>query len=97
MGKLRHKIFLLFVISSAFAQNANQYEPIIAEDCSDCCGFNLPLPCHPPVCAYNAPDVIDTFCGYDVIVSATYLLWEAKQEGLELGHICREYKIVIQL
>lgn len=82
---------LLFIVTNyAYTDSHNQYEPIACDTCNeDCCGFRLPLPCHPPVCAYNAPDVTDTFCSYDVVLNGSYLLWAAKEDNLELGHIHR--------
>ena len=87
MTRFWRSFLSLLITTAAFADNTNLYEPLVTQGCdTDCCGFTLPLPCHPPVCAYNAADVIDTFCPYDVIVSATYLYWQAMQEGLEIGH-----------
>lgn len=55
------------------------------EPCKPCCTDVVKIgePCN---CAYNAPARIDPLCGWDVWVSASFLYWQAKEKGLDLGY-----------
>ena len=55
-----------------------------APPCKPCCE-ETPLTLEPCNCAYNAPARVDTACGWDTWGSVTFLYWQAKEKGLDLG------------
>lgn len=54
------------------------------EPCKPCC-TEVPKTGEPCNCAYNAPARIDPACGWDAWLSGTFLYWQAKEKGLDLG------------
>jgi len=57
--------------------------------CSPCCcePCDFVPPCPPDQCAYNAPDIIDIKCGWDVFVKGSFVYFQAKEENLEFMEI----------
>ena len=55
------------------------------EPCKPCC-TEVPSTGEPCNCAYNAPARIDPACGWDMWVTGSFIYWQAKEKGLELGY-----------
>jgi hypothetical protein len=55
------------------------------EPCTPCC-TEVPKTGEPCNCAYNAPARIDPACGWDAWLSISFIYWQVKEKGLELGY-----------
>jgi hypothetical protein len=55
------------------------------EPCKPCC-TEVPTIGEPCNCAYNAPARIDPACGWDAWISLSFLYWQPKEKGLDLGN-----------
>ena len=70
-------------------ETTKPYDPCVTPDpcdpCEPCCN-KIPLNEEPCNCAYNAPARIDTACGWDAWFSATFLYWQAREKGCEIGY-----------
>lgn len=62
--------------------------------CSTCCSSpcccnpcDFVPPCPPDICGYNAPEIIDIKCGWDIFVTASFVYAQAKQENLEFMEV----------
>lgn len=63
--------------------SCNTCEP--CDPCEPCCS-EIPLTEEPCNCAYNAPARIDTACGWDAWISGSFLYWQPREKGLDLGY-----------
>lgn len=59
--------------------------------CNPCCcePCDFVPPCPPDQCAYNAPDIIDIKCGWDIFVTGSFVYFQAKEENLEYMEILK--------
>jgi hypothetical protein len=55
------------------------------EPCKPCC-TEVPKTGEPCNCAYNAPARIDPACGWDAWGSISFIYWQAKEKGLDVGY-----------
>lgn len=55
------------------------------EPCKPCC-TELPKTGEPCNCAYNAPARIDPACGWDGWLSLSFIYWQPKESGLNIGY-----------
>lgn len=87
---MRRKLLTALLISciavSGFAHRCNLCNPCKPCNCR-CEPCEFTPPCAPQICGYNAPKYIDLKCPCDVFATASYLYWQAKEEGLDLGEI----------
>lgn len=72
--------------STVSAANCGICDPCAPCTC-ECEPCNFEPPCPPSVCAYNAPQYVDIACAWDVFASVSYLYWQAKEDGLEIGSL----------
>lgn len=68
------------------------------DECDKCKTCEICPPCEEPCCtdtvkigepcncAYNAPARIDPACGLDMWLTGTFIYWEAREKGLDLGY-----------
>lgn len=56
------------------------------EPCKPCC-TETPKTGEPCTCAYNAPARIDPACGWKAWVTASFIYWQPKMKGLDLGDL----------
>lgn len=54
------------------------------EPCKPCCQ-EKPKTGQPCQCAYNAPARIDPACGYRMWIDASFIYWQVKERGFEIG------------
>jgi hypothetical protein len=54
------------------------------EPCKPCC-TEVPKTGEPCNCAYNAPARIDPACGWKTWLDVSFIYWQPKEKGLELG------------
>jgi hypothetical protein len=58
----------------------------ICPPCEECkCCDEVPKTGEPCNCAYNAPARIDPACGWKTWLEVSFIYWQAKEKGLELG------------
>ena len=55
------------------------------DPCKPCC-TEKPKTGEPCNCAYNAPARIDPACGWDAWVTGSFIFWQPKEKGLDLGY-----------
>lgn len=77
--------------SSKSCNSCQPYEPKgICAPCKSCtpcepCCTEVPKTNPPCLCAYNAPARIDPACGIKAWVTGSFIYWEPKEKGIELG------------
>lgn len=62
----------------------------ICPPCEPCCCTDTVKIGEPCNCAYNAPARIDTACGWDAWGTISFIYWQPKEKGLDVGFLFNE-------
>ena len=61
-------------------------KPDECKPCPPCPCEETPTTVEPTTCAYNAPARVDIACGWDCWISGSFLYWQPRQKGLDVGY-----------